>query len=462
MRFPQPVVTRSTSQQQIDRDTAVFAQRTSSSSFWAWPEHIDSTEWHAAAPTRATGQGGFCHVEEQPWPTLVLLGGQPNSKEKQGDSRIPQRHQRHRHQFAQLRRTSMHELCCVADDNSEYSSTVPWDTGSGSSAAVWLWHPQSFLQALLRGRRQFQRPQSRAQERQSRPRRTCPLTMRARTDFPPTPVTASTSRHLAFSRCSNSRRQANSFGRHFGGNDGAECSCFFDLLVGVVRFPLRVVRRDHVRAPYVTSINIGGVGFVQGWQGQVLLSARVQGEGDAHQGRIAVARRLRTGRPQGHHLGPPGGEGGGGASRATWTRQSRSQVTSLTFQVHRLARSTFSLWVFVFFLCVRLMSLSLLPVASRPIPRRAVFRCNRRSHFQLQLSHQRASCEHLSIPRYGCATRFSRCSFRTLFPSSTGRAVDKAVVVQQLSHTDVFTRAKSCNFCSAPRLVRFQDVFWGC
>ena len=59
MRVPQLIVTMSTCQQQVNRDTAVFAEGTFA--------HIDTTEQYAAATPRDTRQGGFRHSLCQTW-----------------------------------------------------------------------------------------------------------------------------------------------------------------------------------------------------------------------------------------------------------------------------------------------------------------------------------------------------------------------------------------------------------
>ena len=45
-----------------------------------------------------------------------------------------------------------------------------------------------------------------------------------------------------------------------------------------------MAERDHAHTPLVTGIDLDSVGFVQGWQVQVLSGVCDQGEGHAHQG----------------------------------------------------------------------------------------------------------------------------------------------------------------------------------
>ena len=229
VRRPHPIVTRSTSQQQVNRDRGLRPKH-GRPPFSGMPKDIDSTEKHAAAPPRDTGQGGSRQVGEHPLPTWILLGGQPNSKGKVGDSRVLMRHHHHQNQFdgrrrAQHRGTLLcgrrqfrglqyrvpghhvwplrralqcaslpYELFYVAVDNSENSSTV-----SKNASSVHATHWSVNVEGTDRRN-----------------------------------ANASHDLHATgpgSSRCSKSGRLANSFRRPSGEKDRAECSCFFGLLV---------------------------------------------------------------------------------------------------------------------------------------------------------------------------------------------------------------------------------------
>ena len=94
-----------------------LTRKSAPSLFWSQLQHR-SNKVCAAVPPRDTCGTAFAR-----WRAASLLGGQPNSKGKEGDSRVPVRDHRHR--------PSNYELHC--DDNSEDSTTVLRDTRSGHS-----------------------------------------------------------------------------------------------------------------------------------------------------------------------------------------------------------------------------------------------------------------------------------------------------------------------------------------